>query len=198
MRFRATSVIAAWLCLAATANAATVIHAGRLIDGRGGAPQSEVSIVIDDGRITKIAAGYIPVTNSDRLIRLTEHTVMPGLMDMHTHLMSQHSKDSYTERFFMDQADYAAARALLEQSLSIYRTLGEPWGIGLTVNYLGDVARCEGNYEQAAALYQSAVGAAPLERGSHQSTWAEASRLLDCLGASAEQKTLIRNVFAPA
>ena len=43
----------------------------------------------------------------DRLIQLTEHTVMPGLMDMHTHLMSQHSKDSYTERFFMDQADYA-------------------------------------------------------------------------------------------
>ena len=36
-----------------------------------------------------------------------EHTVMPGLMDMHTHLQSQHSKDSYTERFFMEQADYA-------------------------------------------------------------------------------------------
>jgi len=31
-------------------------------------------------------------------------------MDMHTHLMSQHSKDSYTERFFMDQADYACVR----------------------------------------------------------------------------------------
>jgi ATP/maltotriose-dependent transcriptional regulator MalT len=63
---------------------------------------------------------------------------------------------------------------------------------------IAEVQLLQGNYEQAAALYQSAVGAAPLERGSHQSTWAEASRLLDCLGASAEQKTLIRNVFAPA
>jgi imidazolonepropionase-like amidohydrolase len=130
MRFRATSVIASWLCLAATANAATIIHAGRLIDGHGGAPQSEVSIVIDDGRITKIAAGYVPATSSDRLIRLTEHTVMPGLMDMHTHLMSQHSKDSYTERFFMDQADYALrstvhAKATLMAGFTTVRDLGD-------------------------------------------------------------------------
>ena len=38
---------------------------------------------------------------------------MPGLMDMHTHLQSQHSKDSYTERFFMDQADYALRSTVL-------------------------------------------------------------------------------------
>ena len=62
---------------------------------------------------------------------------------------------------------------------------------------IAEVQLLQGNYEQATALYQAAVSAAPLERGSHQSTWAEASRLLDCLGASAEQKTLIRNIFAP-
>jgi tetratricopeptide (TPR) repeat protein len=62
---------------------------------------------------------------------------------------------------------------------------------------IAEVQLLQGNYEQAAALYQSAVSAAPLERGSHESTWAAASRLLDCLEASADQKTLIRNVFAP-
>ena len=32
---------------------------------------------------------------------------MPGLMDMHTHLSSQMSKKSYTERFFMTEAEVA-------------------------------------------------------------------------------------------
>jgi len=63
---------------------------------------------------------------------------------------------------------------------------------------IAEVQLLQGNYQQAAALYQSAVGEAPLERGSHASTWAAACRLLDCLEASAGQKTLIRNVFAPA
>src|SRR4029077_15434333 len=103
---------------------------GRLIDGRGGPPQTEMSIVIDDGKITKIVAGYVEPQAGDRLIRLKEQTVMPGLMDMHTHLQSQHSKDSYTERFFMDQADYALrstvySRATLMAGFTTVRELGD-------------------------------------------------------------------------
>ncbi|MEO8049023.1 MAG: TRAFs-binding domain-containing protein [Acidobacteriota bacterium] len=63
---------------------------------------------------------------------------------------------------------------------------------------IAEVQLLQDNYEQAAALYQSAVGGAPLERGSHQSTWRQASCLLDCLGASAEQRKLISNVFPSA
>ena len=58
-----------------------------------------------------IVRGYAPPAAGDKLIRLVDHTVMPGLMDMHTHLQSQHSKDAYTERFFMDEADYALPNA---------------------------------------------------------------------------------------
>ena len=55
---------------------------------------------------------------------------MPGLMDMHTHLQSQHSKDSYTEQFFMDQADYALrstvyARRTLMAGFTTVRDLGD-------------------------------------------------------------------------
>src|SRR5262249_35576530 len=118
------------LCLAAAASAATIIHAGRLIDGKSDQPRDQMTIVIVDGRIAQIAEGYLTPTESDRLIRLTEHTVMPGLMDMHTHLMSQHSKDSYTERFFMDQAEYALrstafARATLMAGFTTVRDLGD-------------------------------------------------------------------------
>jgi imidazolonepropionase-like amidohydrolase len=109
---------------------ATIIHAGRLIDGRSDEPFLQMSIVIDEGRITSVARGYLEPKEGDTLIKLTEHTVMPGLMDMHTHLQSQHSKDSYTERFFMEQADYALrstayARVTLLAGFTTVRDLGD-------------------------------------------------------------------------
>lgn len=130
MRWTITTIVAVLGTLTSAADAATIIHAGRLIDGRNDKPRTEVSIVIDDSRITRVVAGYIEAGPDDKLIRLTEHTVMPGLMDMHTHLQSQHSKDSYTERFFMDQADYALrstvyARVTLLAGFTTVRDLGD-------------------------------------------------------------------------
>jgi imidazolonepropionase-like amidohydrolase len=125
-----TIVCATSFGLASENRAATIIHAGRLIDGRSDTPRTEVSIVIEDGKFTKIVDGYVEPDDGDKLVRLVGHTVMPGLMDMHTHLMSQHSKDSYTERFFMDQADYALrstvyARATLMAGFTTVRELGD-------------------------------------------------------------------------
>src|SRR5262245_13711049 len=105
-KFMVLAAACCWL-LATAGHAATLIHAGRLIDGRSNQPQAEMTIVVDEGRITSVTSGYAKPAASDKLIDLHEYTVLPGLMDMHTHLMSQHSKDSYSERFFMDQADYA-------------------------------------------------------------------------------------------
>lgn len=117
-------------CLVGSGHAATIIHAGRLIDGRSDQPRTEMSIVVEDGRIARVTSGYLQPQDGDKLIRLTEHTVMPGLMDMHTHLQSQHSRDSYTERFFMEQADYALratvyARATLMAGFTTVRDLGD-------------------------------------------------------------------------
>jgi imidazolonepropionase-like amidohydrolase len=116
--------------MALQGSAGTIIHAGRLIDGRSEEVRTEMSIVIEDGRVTRIADGYLEPSEGDRIIELRRHTVMPGLMDMHTHLQSQHSKESYTERFFMDQADYALrstvyARATLMAGFTTVRDLGD-------------------------------------------------------------------------
>lgn len=132
MRYVAWGIgtLLAWCGAAIAAEAATILHVGRLIDGRGGEPVREVSVVVDQGRIVKIAPGYLPPAAGDRVIRLVDHTVLPGFMDMHTHLMSQHSKDAYTERFFMEQADYALrstvyARATLMAGFTTVRELGD-------------------------------------------------------------------------
>lgn len=116
--------------VAATSEAATIIHAGRLIDGRSDAPRMKASIVIEEGRIARIVDGYAEPATGDKVISLKDETVLPGLMDMHTHLQSQHSKDSYTERFFMDQADYALrstmyARKTLMAGFTTVRDLGD-------------------------------------------------------------------------
>src|SRR4029079_9663183 len=109
---------------------ATIIHAGRLIDGHSDELKTEASIVIEDGKIARVQVGYVEPGQNDKLISLRDYTVMPGLMDMHTHLMSQHSKDSYTERFFMDQAEYALrstvyARVTLMAGFTPVRDLGD-------------------------------------------------------------------------
>lgn len=130
MRWYVLVTVAGFLFLSSVANAATIIHAGRLIDGRSDQPRSQVSITIEEGRVTNVTAGYVLPNEGDTLIKLTEHTVLPGLMDMHTHLQSQHSKDSYTEKFFMDQADYALrstqyAKLTLMAGFTTVRDLGD-------------------------------------------------------------------------
>jgi imidazolonepropionase-like amidohydrolase len=115
---------------APAADAATIIHAGRLIDGRSDEPREQVSIVVADGKIARIAEGYLEPEAGDKVFDLKEHTVMPGLMDMHTHLQSQFSKEVYTERFFLDESDYALrasvyARATLMAGFTTVRDLGD-------------------------------------------------------------------------
>ncbi len=127
---RCLCVWVAFSVLSVAAQAATIIHAGRVIDGRNDEPRGKTSIVVEDGRITKLVDGFMAPQAGDKVISLADHTVMPGLMDMHTHLQSQHSKDSYTERFFMDQADYALrstvyARKTLMAGFTTVRDLGD-------------------------------------------------------------------------
>lgn len=119
------------LCLnAGHVQADTIVHAGRLIDGISDEARTNVSIVIADGKITKVVAGFVEVAEGDRVISLREHTVMPGLMDMHTHLMGQHSKKSYTEKFFMNKPEYALrstvyAKRTLLAGFTTVRELGD-------------------------------------------------------------------------
>jgi len=62
----------------------TVIRAARAIDGRG-AIIANAEIVVQDGRITKVGArGAVPA--GARVIDLGSRTVMPGLIDGHSHL----------------------------------------------------------------------------------------------------------------
>ena len=110
--------------------AETLIYAARLIDGRAPKPATDVTLVVADGRISRSVPGFMAPQDGQRVVDLRKYTVVPGLMDMHTHLMSQHSKEAYTEKFFMEDSEYALrstvyARLTLLAGFTTVRELGD-------------------------------------------------------------------------
>jgi imidazolonepropionase-like amidohydrolase len=72
-----------------------VIHAGSVLVIPGGKPLVEQTIVIRDNLIERIEKGYISPADVDKkakLIDLKDQFVLPGLMDMHVHLLFELGK----------------------------------------------------------------------------------------------------------
>src|SRR5438552_5679791 len=65
----------------------TVIRAGRLIDGKSNAVQQDRAVFVQDGTITRVAAGAEIPPGADNLVDLSDATVLPGLIDCHVHLV---------------------------------------------------------------------------------------------------------------
>ena len=94
-------------CTTAHASAETVlIHAGRVIADADRPARGPSTITVTDGRITGIADGLTPATSGTRVIDLSGKTVLPGLIDMHVHLMSDPGGDFRDEAVMSD--DYLA------------------------------------------------------------------------------------------
>ncbi len=112
---------------------------GTLIDGFGGSPLRNSVILISGDRITAIGqVGQLAVPEGVRTVSTEGMSVLPGLWDMHVHLMINghadyaHWDTAYVDRF-ADVIMPASAHQLLMAGVTSARDLGGPLEASLSV-----------------------------------------------------------------
>jgi imidazolonepropionase-like amidohydrolase len=122
--------VALALLVGATAQSATLIHAGRVIDGVSDTPKTDQTVVVDGGKIVAIEPGFRAPAAGDRVIDLKTGTLLPGLFDMHVHLSGEYSRNAEINDYKLNEADVAidavvhAQRTLLAGFTTV-RDLGD-------------------------------------------------------------------------
>ncbi len=137
------------LLTAGAASAANLIHAGRLIDGVSDSPRERVTVVVDDGRIRAVETGFVAAGEGDEIVDLSGSTVLPGLIDMHVHLTSEHSRTSELDNIKKSEADRAydsvayAERTLLAGFTTV-RNLGDSFNVSIALKRAIEEGRIKG------------------------------------------------------
>ncbi|SNC67252.1 Imidazolonepropionase [Hymenobacter gelipurpurascens] len=108
----------------------TYLHCGRLLDMRQDRAQSEMTLVVEKGRVVAVEKGYtMPTGTTNTVIDLKNRTVLPGLIDCHVHLEGETSKDNFLQELTQNPADVAFgsldhARKTLLAGFTTVRDLG--------------------------------------------------------------------------
>ena len=138
MRASTVFMTLAALGLAAPLPAATLVHAGRLLDVDAGRLLERRTVVIDGDRVAAVEEGFRAPAAGDTVVDLSALTVLPGLIDLHTHLTSELSPSSYLESYQQDAPLVALkgalyARRTLEAGFTTVRDLGDSFDASIAL-----------------------------------------------------------------
>lgn len=114
----------------------TYVHCGRLLTMTQAEAQEKMTIVVQADTVARIEKGFLPAPAGVELIDLRDLSVLPGLIDCHVHLEFEQSRQSYGEKYVLNDADIAFrsavyARRTLEAGFTTVRDLG---GTGVNVS----------------------------------------------------------------
>jgi imidazolonepropionase-like amidohydrolase len=107
------------------------IRAARLIDGRGGEPLAPAMVRVEGDKITAVGSS-LPVSAGAREINLGDATLLPGFIDLHTHLTGRsdvHWEDALVKTTPPEDALWGAHWALvtLMAGFTTVRDMGPDW-----------------------------------------------------------------------
>jgi imidazolonepropionase-like amidohydrolase len=107
----------------------------RVIDGTGGPAQEDRTVVLRNGRIEAVTDAKVAPPAGAQIIALAGHSVMPGLVGMHNHLMYTASLNQDEDGklpqpgFLVTELAFSAPRLYLAAGVTTMRTTGsiEPY-----------------------------------------------------------------------
>lgn len=99
----------------AAPSARSLVRAGRLIDGESDRVRTDQGILVEGGRIVRVGpfAEVSAAAGGATLIDLSSRTVLPGLIDNHTHLLLQGdiTATEYDDQVLKESIPYRTIRA---------------------------------------------------------------------------------------
>ncbi len=160
-----TTAMLGFAASAPAAPAVTIIRAARLIDGRGGTPLAPAMVRVEGERIVAVAS-TLPVPAGAQLIDLGESTLLPGFIDLHTHLTGRsdvHWEDALLKTTPPEEALWGAhwAEVTLMTGFTTVRDMGCNWPyIDVALRNAIDAGAVRGPRMLVAGAYVSSTGGA--------------------------------------
>jgi imidazolonepropionase-like amidohydrolase len=145
--------------------AITIVRAARLIDGKGGTPLEPAMVRIEGERIVAVGR-TLPIPSGARVIDLGAATLLPGLIDLHTHLTGArgvHWEDALVKTTPGHDALWGAANAFvtLKAGFTTCRDMGPTWPyVDIDLRDAIDAGAVPGPRLMVAGNYVSSTGGA--------------------------------------